>query len=160
TCYSYQLVVTDNVGNQFTAGSANVAQIPDITPPTFVSAATNVAGTQLTITMSEPLEPAATTPASAFTVPYDGVPQPLSGISFSGSTVTLDLVNPPDNSQVVRVTYAQPSSAGDRMRDQATPTENETPSFGPDPVTNNTPDSVAPSVTSASVDGSTLTIVF
>ena len=161
TCYSYQLVVTDNVGNQFTATSPNVAEIPDITPPTFVSAATNVAGTQLAITMSEPLDTAATTPASAFTVTYDGVAQPApSGISVSGSTVTLDLVNAPDNSQVIRVSYAQPSSAGDRMRDLATPTENETASFGPVAVTNNTPDTVAPSVTSASVNGATLTLVF
>ncbi|HEX3224465.1 MAG TPA: invasin domain 3-containing protein [Gaiellaceae bacterium] len=161
TCYSYQLVVTDNVGNQFTAGSANVAEIPDITPPTFVSAATNVAGTQLTITMSESLDGAATTPASAFTVTYDGVAQPTpSGITVSGSTVTLDLVNPPDNSQVVRVAYTQPSSAGDRMRDLAAPSGNETASFGPEAVTNNTPDAVAPSVTSTSVNGATLTIVF
>ncbi|HEX6788597.1 MAG TPA: invasin domain 3-containing protein [Gaiellaceae bacterium] len=161
TCYRYQLVVTDNVGNQFTAGSASVAQIPDTTPPAFVSAATNVAGTQLTVTMSEALDTAATTPASAFTLTYNGVAQPTpSGISISGSTVTLDLVNAPDNSQVVRVTYTQPSSAGDRVRDLATPTENETASFGPVAVANNTPDTVAPSVTSASVNGATVTLVF
>jgi len=93
--------------------------------------------------MSESLETTATTPASAFTVTYDGVTQPTpSGLSVSGSAVTLDLVNPPDNSQVVKVSYTQPSSAGDRMRDLATPAENETPSFGPEAVTNNTPDAV------------------
>jgi hypothetical protein len=161
TCYSYQLVVTDNVGNQFTATSPNVAEIPDITPPTFVSAATNIAGTQIAITMSELLDAAATTPASAFTVTYDGVAQPTpSGISISGSTVTLDLVNAPDNSQVVKVRFTQPSSAGDRMRDLAAPIENETASFGPVAVANNTSDTVAPSVTSASVDGATLALVF
>jgi hypothetical protein len=161
TCYRYQLVVTDNVGNQYTAGSTSVAEIPDITPPTFVSAATNAAGTQLTLTMSESLDASATTPASAFTVTYSGVAQPTpSGISVSGSTVTLDLVDSPDDSQDVKVRYTQPSSAADRMRDLATPTENETASFGPVAVTNNTPDTVAPSATSASVNGAALTIAF
>jgi|GEM_PF-5873558 len=160
TCYRYELVVTDNVGNQATFTSANVAEIPDITPPTFVSAATNVAGTQLAITMSEPLDATATTPASAFTVTYDGVAQPTpSGITVSGPTVTLGLVNPPNDSQTVRVSYTQPSSSSDRMRDNASPTKNETASFGPVAVTNNTPDTVAPSVTSTSVDASTITIV-
>ena len=127
TCYRYQLVVTDNVGNTYTAASANVAQIPDITPPTFVTAATNVAGTQLTVTMSEPLDATATTPASAFTVSYNGVVQPTpTGISVSGSTVTLDLASPPNNSEIVTIRYSQPSSAGDRMRDNAVPTPNET----------------------------------
>ena len=149
----YQLLVTDNVGNTYTASSASVAQIPDITPPTFVTAATNVAGTQLTITMSEALDATATTPASAFTVTYDGVVQPTpTGITVSGSTITLDLVDPPNNSEVVKVRYSQPSSSGDRIRDLAAPTKNETANFGPTAVVNNTPDSVAPSITSASVE--------
>ena len=46
-------------------------------------------------------------------------------------------------------------AAGDRLlhdlRDLAAPTENETASFGPDAVTNNTPDTVAPSVSSAAM---------
>ena len=161
TCYTYQLVVTDNVGNTYTASSASVAQIPDISPPTFVTAATNVAGTQLTIAMSEALDATATTPASAFTVTYDGVVQPTpTGITVSGSTVTLDLVNPPNNSELVKVRYSQPSSSGDRMRDVATPTKNETANFGPTAVVNNTPDSVSPSITSASATGSTITLTF
>ena len=86
------LEVTDHVGNTYTATTGSVAQIPDITPPTFVTAGTNPAGTQLTVTMSEPLDNTATTPASAFTITYDGVIQPAAtGISSSGSTVTLNL---------------------------------------------------------------------
>jgi hypothetical protein len=46
------------------------------------------------------------------------------------------------------------------MRDQAAPTKNETTSFGPAGVTNNTPDTVAPSVTSGSADGSMITLIF
>jgi hypothetical protein len=160
TCYRYELVVTDNVGNQATFTSANVAEIPDITPPTFVSAATNTAGTELSITMSEPLDATATVSAGAFTVTYNGVAEPTpSAISISGSTVTLDLVNPPNNSQTVKIRYTQPSNAGDRLRDLAAPTKNDAAGFGPAAVTNNTPDSLAPSVTSTSVNGATITIV-
>ena len=161
TCYRYQLVVTDNVGNQYIAASASIAQIPDITPPTFVTAATNVAGTQLAITMSEPLDATATTPASAFTITYNGVVQPAAtGISVSGSTVTLNLASPPNNSENVAIRYSQPSASSDRMRDNATPTENETANFGPAAVVNNTPDTVAPSISAASVNASTISLMF
>jgi hypothetical protein len=160
-CYRYQLLVTDYVGNEYTATSANVAKIPDIMAPTFGTAATNVAGTQLSITMSEPVDTTATTPPGAFTVFYDGVAQPTpTGITVSGATIALDLVSPPDNSETVTVRYSQPGSGGDRMRDDASPTKNETASFGPSPVVRNTPDTVAPSVVSASVDAGTLTITF
>ena len=161
TCYMYQLVVTDNVGNSITASSASVAQIPDITPPTFATAATNVAGTQLTIAMSESLDASATTPASAFTVTYNGVVQPTpTGISVSGSSITLDLVNPPNNSEDVKVRYSQPSSSSDRVRDLAVPTKNETANFGPVAVVNSTPDTVAPSIVSASANTTTVTLTF
>ena len=55
--------------------------------------------------------------------------------------------------------YSRPGNAGERMRDGAAPTKNETASFGPSAVVNNTPDTVAPSVVSASVDASTITIL-
>ncbi|MEP6812058.1 MAG: SwmB domain-containing protein, partial [Actinomycetota bacterium] len=161
TCYRYQVVVTDHVGNSSTFGSASVVQIPDVTAPTLLSAATNVAGTQLTLNMSEPLDGTATTQASAFTVAYDGVVQPTpTGIAVAGSTVTLNLASAPNNSETVTVRYSQPSSAGERLRDSASPTKNETANFGPSAVVNNTPDAVAPSVVSASVNASALTILF
>jgi uncharacterized repeat protein (TIGR02059 family) len=126
-----------------------------------VTAATNVAGTQLTVTMSEPLDNTATTPASAFTITYDGVVQPSpTAISVSGSTVTLDLASAPNNSENVAIRYSQPSSSGDRMRDNAVPTKNETANFGPAAVVNNTPDTIAPQVASASVNASTVSLVF
>ncbi len=161
TCYRYQLVVTDNVGNTYTATSASVAQIPDITPPTFVAASTNVAGTQLIVTMSEPLDNTATTPANAFTITYDGVVQPTpTAISVSGSTVTLNLASPPNNSENVAIQYSQPSAAASRMRDNAMPTQNETASFGPVAVVNNTPDTIAPHIASASANASTISLLF
>src|SRR5256886_6101420 len=54
-------------------------------------------------------------------------------------------ISPPNNSEDVKVRYSQPSSAGDRIRDTATPTENESANFGPVAVVNNTADTIAPS---------------
>jgi uncharacterized repeat protein (TIGR02059 family) len=126
-----------------------------------VTAATNVAGTQLTVTMSEPLDNTAMTPASAFTITYNGVVQPTAtGISVSGATVTLDLANSPNNSETVAIRYSQPSSSNDRMRDNAVPTKNETANFGPSAVVNNTPDTIAPQIGSASANASTISLVF
>jgi uncharacterized repeat protein (TIGR02059 family) len=156
-CYRYEYVVSDNVGNSATLTSPHVAQIPDITPPAFASAATDVGGTQLTITMTEPLDAGSVPSASQFTVFYNGVAQadPTS-VQVVGSTVVLGLASPPNNSQTVTVRYASDGS----LRDQASPTPNATANFGPITVTNNTPDTVAPSLASADVDGTTLTLHF
>jgi hypothetical protein len=154
-CYQYQVVVTDNVGNVHTDTSTGVVQVPDITPPTFVSAATDTAGTHVAITMSEQLDAGSVPSAGRFTVAYNGVSQPTpTSVQILGSTVTLGLAGPPNNSQTVTVRYASDGS----LRDVATPSSNSTTNFGPVPVTNNTPDTVAPRVSSAAVDGSTLTI--
>src|SRR5205807_772589 len=75
-CYRYEIVATDNVGNSATYGSANVVEIPDITAPTVSSAATDVPGSHLTITMSEPLDTVSVPSAVRFTVAYNGVAQP------------------------------------------------------------------------------------
>ncbi|MHB8651268.1 MAG: SwmB domain-containing protein [Gaiellaceae bacterium] len=161
-CYMYQAVVTDNVGNQATIASANAAKIPDVTPPTFVSATTGTnQGQHLTINMSETLDCTATTPAGAFAVNFNGIAQPApTAIQCSGSQIVLTLGTLPNNSQVVRVSYTKPAAAGDQMRDIAVPTENPTASFVNALVTNNTPDTVAPALTSAAINAGTLTLNF
>ncbi len=160
-CYQYQFLVTDNVGNTATYNNANIAQIPDVTPPTFVSGTTNPAGTQLTLNMSEPLDCTATTPAGAFQITYNGIAQPApTTLTCTGSTITLDLPTQPNNSQTVKVTYTEPGTTSDRIRDLATPTENATPSFGPTSLINNTTDTIAPTLSSTTIDAATLTIAF
>jgi hypothetical protein len=157
TCYQYRVTVTDNVGNSAAPATGPVVEVPDITAPSFQSASTNSAGTQLTITMSENLDAASTPAAADFTVLYNGVAQPApTGVSLSGSTVALGLPSAPNNSQTVTVRYAK---GGSPLRDLAT-TPNEAPSFGPSAVVNATPDSVAPSVSSTSVNASTVTVLF
>src|SRR5258708_2123635 len=46
------------------------------------------------------------------------------------------------------------------MRGSAVPTENETANFGPNAVVNNTPDTIAPGISSASVNASTISLLF
>jgi hypothetical protein len=116
-----------------------------------------VAGTQLTVTMSR-LDPTTTTPASAFVI--CNVVQPGDRHLHLRLDRTLDLASPPNNSEVVAIRYSQPSSSGDRMRDTAVPTENETANFGTNAVVNNTPDTIAPSISSASVNASTISLLF
>jgi uncharacterized repeat protein (TIGR02059 family) len=57
----------------------------DITPPTYVSSATNVGGTTLTLTYSEPLA-AVTALSGAFTVLVGGLPATVGAVSVLGST--------------------------------------------------------------------------
>ena len=105
--------------------------------------------------MSESLDTGSVPSAGRFTIAYNGVNQPTpTSIQVLGSTVTLGLDTPPNNSQTVTVRYASDGS----LRDAATPSPNSTANFGPLPVTNSTPDTVAPRVSSAAVDGSTLTV--
>ena len=46
------------------------------------------------------------------------------------------------------------------MRDNAAPTKNETANFGPAAVVNNTPDTIAPHIASASVNAATVSLMF
>src|SRR5206468_11962577 len=127
-CYRYEWVVSDNVGNSATVTSAHVVQVPDLTPPSLSSAATNASGAQLTLAMSEPLDSSSVPDASRFAVSYDGSAQPApTSVQIAGSTVVLGLAAPPDNGQAVTVRYASDGS----LRDNATPAKNATASFGP-----------------------------
>ena len=132
-CYRYQVVVTDNVGNSSTFGSASVVQIPDTTAPTFLSAATNVAGTQLTINMSEPLDGTATTQAECV---HGRLRRRRAGIADRHRRRGLDgHARPRIAAEQLGgssrcVTRSRPPT-GERMRDNASPTKNETTNFGP-----------------------------
>ncbi|AAR34084.1 fibronectin type III domain-containing protein [Geobacter sulfurreducens] len=80
--------------------------VPDTTPPTPQSAATNAAGTTVTITFDESIEAsdgwASTTD---FTVTVNSTPVAVSGLSFSGASVTLTLATPVGIGQTVKVGF-------------------------------------------------------
>ncbi len=139
----------------FTAQAVTNDTSADTEVPEFVSAAVN--GTALTVTFDEPLDES---------VPQDGGLAPFvisvgeSGrwpLSYSivGATVTLTLSadQAVTHGQTATVGYVQPTPVANRFKDLS---GNQLATFGGQPVTNNTP----PAFSSASVDGSTLTITF
>jgi uncharacterized repeat protein (TIGR02059 family) len=86
----------------------------DITPPTYVSSATNVGGTTITLTYSEPLA-AVTAAANAFTVLVGGAPAAVGSVSIVGSTVQLGVSPAIVGGQAVTVAYAAPTSSASTL---------------------------------------------
>jgi M6 family metalloprotease-like protein/uncharacterized repeat protein (TIGR02059 family) len=90
-----------------------------------------------------------------FRVELDGNPFGLDAVAVSESTVTLTLQHPVTAAQTVTVTYTpSPASA---LRDRA---GNPVASLQKRPVTNTTGTAAAPTLVSATVDGTTVAIVF
>ncbi|WP_318556644.1 fibronectin type III domain-containing protein [Geobacter anodireducens] len=80
--------------------------VPDTTPPTPQSAATNAAGTTVTITFDESIEASdGWASTSDFTVTVNSAPVTVSGLSFSGASVTLTLATPVSIGQTVKVGF-------------------------------------------------------
>ncbi|RII25279.1 MAG: hypothetical protein CXR30_19060, partial [Geobacter sp.] len=80
--------------------------IPDTTPPTPQNAATNAAGTTITITFDESVANSdGWAYPSDFTVTANATPVTISGLSFSANTATLTLDSPIYAGQTVRVSY-------------------------------------------------------
>ena len=79
--------------------------------------------------------------------------------SISGATVTLTLAAAVAHDDTgVQVSYTKPAAgSNNKLKDAA---DNEVASFTDRAVTNNSADSTAPTVTSATVDGATLAITF
>ena len=86
----------------------------DITPPTYVSSATNVGGTTITLTYSEPLA-AVTAAVNAFTVLVGGAPAAVGSVSIVGSTVQLGVSPAIVGGQAVTVAYAAPTSSASTL---------------------------------------------
>lgn len=148
----------DSAGNlmaSFTAlAITNNVQPVDSTPPSFSSAqVTSAAPTQIVITMNETLANSVP-PTSAFTVSGG---KTVSGVSVSGTTVTVTVNSAYVNGDTITISYAQPG-ANPRLQDAA---GNATTSFGPSAVTNNVAvvDSTAPTFSSAQVANATPAVV-
>ena len=145
--------IQDSVGNSAAALSSQSVtnNTPDTTAPTLSSAAVN--GTSLTLTYNETLN--TTSPAtSAFTLM--GTSATVSSISISGSTVTLTLGNGGVlNGETVTLNYTVPGS--NPIQDSA---GNSAAALSSQSVTNNTPDTTAPTLSSAAVNGTSLTLTY
>ena len=149
--------VADNEVANFTDQAVTNATAPSV-------ASASVNGKALTITFNETLGAAGDLPNSAFMVKKtpDGESEEMVSLgatapSISGKTVTLTLaaaVVSTDGS--VKVSYAKPSGGtNNKLKDAA---DNEVPDFTDQAVTNN--DMTAPTVSSAAVNRTALTITF
>ena len=168
TEYRYAVLTGRGVGTEsaFSGQVTATTQAADTTAPTLSSA--TVDGTALVITFNETLAAAASLANSAFAVkkmPSGGIEQTVSlsgSPSISGATVTLTLAAAAvQTDTVVKVSYTKPGTdSNNRLEDGA---GNEVADFADQAVTNNTADpgdTTAPTVSSATVDGTALVITF
>ena len=126
---------------------------PDTTAPELETAVAD--GDTLVLTYGENLDEGSVPGAGAFTVRSGGTSRPVSGVSVSGSTVTLTLSSPVGHDETVSVSYAVPSS--NPLRDEA---ENPVAALADHGVRNDTPDTAAPELETAVVDGDTLVLTY
>ena len=155
--------VRDLAGNEMANFTNQPAYntVGDTTAPTVSSAAVNEA--TLTVTFNEELAQWSTPPGNAFTVTATagGATRTIAGTAtaaVSGTTATVTLASAVHPAETVTVAYTKPSTRATRLRDRA---HNDVADITSQSVTNNTPaDTTAPTFVSASVNGTTLKVVF
>ena len=102
-------------------------------------------GTTLTLTYDEPLDGSSMPAASAFTVAGGNQARTVTGVRVSGSTVELTVDPAVEQAETgIRVSYTVPTGMGvSPIRDVP---GNEALGLSSEPVTNETPDTIAPTV--------------
>lgn len=115
--------------------TGSTATPPDDVSPTFVSAATNTAGTLVILTYNEALS-STTAATSAFAVTRAGAANAVTAVAVSGSTVELTVTDTIETGQAVTVAYTDPSGSDDAnaIQDLA---GNDAATLGSTSVTNN-----------------------
>ena len=107
------------------------------------------------LTYDETLDDTSTPATSAFTVTLAGSSVTVNNVAVSGATVTLTLSSPVGHGQQVTLSYTAPQN--NPIRDTS---ENSAVSLSDESVTNETPDTTAPALSSATVNGTTLVLTY
>ena len=131
--------------------TATNATPADTTGPVIVSGSVN--GVTVVYTFDEFLDESVTPKPDRFQVVADGTGISAVAATISGRTVTATLRDPVGHGQVVKLNYELTNQLAQRLKDLA---GNEAAESRGNPATNNTP----PAYSSASVNGSSLTITF
>ena len=155
----------DLSGNKVPHAVLSGTEVPNVTPPAYSSASVN--GDELTVTFNGPLDESAVPAASAFTVKAtrSGTERNVdladtNPVSVSGSAVTLTLAEAVRDSDTVTVAYAAPAT-GAKLQDSDNANLPVTGFGDTKTATNATPaDTTPPTFVSASMNGTTLTVVF
>ena len=129
---------------------------PDTTPPVLSKSSVN--GATLTLTYDEELDGDSTPATGAFTVTVNGNSRTLSSVSVSETDVTLTLSSSAEHGDAVTLAYAVPTG------DDSSPIRNRAGlaalAIPAGPVTNETPDTTPPTLSSASVAEGQLTLTY
>ena len=147
--------IQDWSGNDAAALSTQTVTVSDTTKPTVDSVA--VDGTKLDITFTESLDTTSTPQSSAFTVTatVSGTSRTINGassaVTISGATVAATLTSAVLETETVTVSYTKGTTTIDDLAG------NSADAFSNQAATNN---SVVPTVSSATVNGSSLVITF
>jgi uncharacterized repeat protein (TIGR02059 family) len=154
--------VQDSAGNDAASLSAtSVTNNADSVSPSFVSAATNSAGDQVTLTFGEALS-STTAAAGAFSVVVNGTAVTPSSVTVSGSTVVLAVSPAIQRGDTVTFAYTDPTNGNDTNAVQDS-IGNDVGSISATSVTNSsTFDTRTPTFVSAttSANGSTITLTY
>ncbi|NDF54586.1 MAG: hypothetical protein EB145_10390, partial [Proteobacteria bacterium] len=143
---TYKAYAVDAAGNLSVASTGTVTI--DSTAPVFASAATNTAGTTLTLTYGEALS-STTASTSAFTVTVAGASRTVNAVAISGLTVELTLASAVRTGQAVTIAYSDPTASNDANAVQDS-VGNDVLSLSATSVTNNSTVAPDPSVTAPS----------
>ncbi len=133
------------------AVAANAGHKVDGVKPELATAVGAVAnGATLTLTYDEPLDGTSMPAASAFTVAGGSQSRTVSGVRVSGSTVELTVDPAVEQGETgIRVSYTVPTGVGaSPIRDAV---GNEALGLSSEPVTNETPDTIAPTVSTVEI---------
>nr|WP_269449152.1 SwmB domain-containing protein [Massilia endophytica] len=155
--------IQDAAGNDAaTLGATAVTNnTPDTTGPVFASAEVNGSTLVMTYTEATTLDAVNAPAAGAFTVMAGGSAVTVNSVSVNAAakTVTLTLASAVANGQAVTVAYADPTGGNDAnaIQDAA---GNDAATLGATAVTNNTPDTTAPALASAAVNGTSLVLTY
>ena len=151
--------VRDGAENEAAAFSnrAVTNNTPDAAAPALETATVN--GSALVLTYNEALDESSEPAAGAYTVKLaGGAGVAPSAAAVSGRTVTLTLATAAGHGQAVTLSYTVPTGTDAKpVRDGA---ENEAAAFSDRAVTNNTPDTAAPALETATVNGSALVLTY
>ncbi|CCC97339.1 FG-GAP-like repeat-containing protein [Azospirillum baldaniorum] len=144
-------------------GSGTLSVYRNIAPPPAVPVlqGATVNGTSLVLTYDLALSSANPPAANRFAVTAGGQPVTVSSVAVDSvnKTVTLTLAQAVTNADTVTVSYTDPTAGNDANAVQSV-TGTDAASFTAQPVTNNSPDTTPPSLVSASVNGTTLTLTY
>ena len=146
--------IQDEAGNEAAAltGRAVTNNTADTIAPTLSTA--TVDGASLVLTYDEALDESSEPAAGAFAVTAGGSAVTVSSVAVSGSAVTLTLASEVAAGQTVTVSYTPGTSP---IQDEA---GNDAVALTNQAVTNNTADTIAPTLSTATVDGASLVLTY